>query len=806
MKIRFIIYNFLLVLLLISQVANAQDPTAKIVDALHKYSSERPQEKVHLHFDKPYYAAGDTLWFKAYTVTAVNSLPTDLSTTLHVNMVNENDSAIFSKKIPLVAGMGVGMMVLPFDIKTGNYVVYANTPWMQNFGIDFFFKKSVRIENPFTLVVPEVKKTTKAALLSFFPESGNMVVGVRSKIAFKYTDQTGFGKSIAGDIVNRNNEKITSFETSHDGMGIFAITPQEGETYAAVFSEDGKLKNVALPLANKLGYVLSVNNLDTANLIVKIAISKELIGEKDIVLVAQNNGIVKYGAKIKAAAIITTLIPKKDLPTGVSHLTIFDSNNLPVAERLVFINHNDDLKISLKTDKPIYNKKEKVSLTLDLEDSKQTGLGSYSISVTDESKVKSSEDEESSILSNLLLTSDLRGYIEKPGYYFNKLNQDAVKHLDYLLLTNGWRRFKWDHVLNNSSPPLVYKAEKGISISGIVTTMGGKPIPEAQIRLLSSKGAIFTTDTIAGKDGRFSFDEISFIDSVSFIIQAKNKDKSNIKITLDQSYVPVYKTAADTRQSGLVDISKYTENIKKQYASNYTVFKNNSAILLKTVEIKSKAAKDAFYERSANMNGAGNADKVITGDELANAINLFDYLDKWGGGMSNINGQIIFSRNRNTSVPGGQGDAAVQFYLDGMPVDQEFINSQPVENIALVEVLKNPALTTLYGSGGVGGIILVSTKRGSSYKHSISPGIVGFKVQGYDAYKEFYSPKYTPTNVNVPDYRSTIYWNSNIIIGKENKKNLEFFNSDGVGNYKIVVEGINVDGKVGRSVFNYIVK
>ncbi|MFD0940949.1 TonB-dependent receptor plug domain-containing protein [Pedobacter boryungensis] len=806
MKTKLIATAFFNLLLAISLQGNAQDPTTKIVESLQKYTTERPQEKVYLHFDKPYYAAGDTIWFKAYTITAVNNLPTNLSNTLNVNMVNEKDSVLHAKKIHLESGMGVGMMVLPFGIKKGNYVVYANTPWMQNFGLESYFKKTIKIENPFTTIAPVVKKNTRNSELSFFPESGNMIVGIRSKIAFKYIDQTGFGKAISGDIVNKNNEKITSFETSHAGMGIFAITPVDGEIYSAVFNEDGKSRKVALPLAKKAGYVLAVNNLDTTNLLVKIAISPELVSEKDVVIVAQNNGVVKYGAKIKSAAAITTIIPKKDFPTGIAQLTLFDVNNLPVAERLVFINHNDDLKMSLSTDKSSYNKKDKVALTLDLTHEKQVGLGSYSIAVTDESKVKSSEDEENGIFSNLLLTSDLRGYIENPGYYFNKSNVDASKHLDYLLLTNGWRRFKWDQVLNNTAPPLNYKVEKGITISGIVTTMGGKPIPDAKIRLLSSKGTIFTTDTVAGKDGKFTFDEISFMDSVSFIIQAKNKDKSNIKLTLDQPLTPVYKAFSDTWDVAATDMTSYTENIKKQYAADYTAFKNNSAILLKAVEIKGQAKKDAFLARSSNMNGAGNADKVITGDELANAIDLFDYLDKWGGGMSKINGQMILSRNRNTNVPGGDGDAVVQFYLDGSPVSQEFIEAMPVEDIALVEVLKNAAFTTVYGSGGAGGIILVSTKTGSSYKHSISPGIIGFKAQGFDAYKDFYSPKYTPNNIAKEDLRSTIYWNPNVIIGKENKKTLDYFNADGIGTYKVVVEGINADGKVGRAIYKYTVK
>lgn len=784
----------------------AQDQTIKLIETINKFNVNSTQEKVHLHFDKQIYAAGDTIWFKAYTVTSHNSLPTNLSNTLNVNLVNDKDSVVFAKKIPLISGMGVGMIALPFSIKKGNYAIYAYTPWMQNFGLDFFFRKAIEIENPFTLIPKEVNKITGNSNLSFFPESGNLLNGFRSKIAFKYVDQTGYGKVISGDIVSNNNEKITSFESSYAGMGIFAITPKDGETYSAIYNEDGKPKKVDLPIAKRSGYILSVNNLDSTNLLIKISLSPDLANGNEVILVAQNNGEVKYAAKIKATTSITTVIPKIDLPTGIVQLTLFNEAQIPVAERLVFINHNDDLKIAITTDKAAYNRKDKVLLTLDLSAAKQTGLGSYSVAVTDESKVNSSEDNEVSILSNLLLTSDLKGFIEKPNYYFNKANLDAAKHLDYLLLSQGWRRFKWSEVLSNTTPPLPFPIENGITMSGIVTTNGGKPIPNANIRLLSSRGTLFTTDTVANKEGRFTFNEISFLDTISFIIQAKNKDKSNIKISLDQPFVPIYKNTSSTLDIESTDMTSYVDNIKKQYAINYDVFKNSTAILLKEVEVKGQAKNNKYLQRSSNLNGAGNADKVITGDQLTTAIDLLDYLEKWGGGMSKVNGQIILSRNRNTSVPGGQGEEPVKFYLDGMPVDQEYIEALPVENIALVEVLKNAALTTVYGSAGFGGVILVSTVRGSSYKHSVSPGVIGFKTKGFDAYKEFYSPIYTPENLNNQDLRSTIYWNPNVILNKESKTTLNYFNADGVGNYKIVVEGINADGKIGRSTFMYVVK
>lgn len=789
-------------LLTLSSLVKAQDPVSGLIGVINEFTTERPQEKVHLHFDKQYYAAGDTIWFKAYVITATNGLPTNLSSSLSLSLISEKDSIVFNKKIPLVFGLGAGMLVLPISLRAGKYTFHAYTSWMQNFDKAFFFKKTIPIVNSF-VSSKAPKNGNTLAQLSFFPESGNLISDIRSKVAFKYLAANGLGKNISGNIVNKSGEKITSFESGHLGMGIFAFTPVAGEVYTAMIEEAGSSRKIPLPAVKTEGYVLAVNNLDTVNLLIKIAVSPKLVTDKELILIGQANGVIKYAAKIKAQQAITTIIPKSQLPTGITQLTLFNSDSQPLAERLVFIDHHDNLNINIKASKETYVKREKVAL--DINTDKDLAQGSYSVAVTDEKLVPSNEEEETSILSNLLITSDLKGYIEKPGFYFSA-HPDAAKFLDYLMLTQGWRRFSWNDLLDKTSKPLLYKAEKNISISGVVTTNSGNPIAGTNVKLLSSKGAIFTTDTLTNKDGRFRFDELSFADSVSFILQAKNKNESrNVKIVLDKEFSPGFKT--DQSQLGVVevDMTNYLANTKEKYKDSYIRYNRNQEIMLKEVEIKGEKKKAAGLERSANMNGGGNADNVITSEMLATSLDLFDYLGKNVGGMGMVNGEIILNRNRNSSLSGE--NPPVQFYVDGMTVDQEYVQNLPVEDVEVVEVLKNAALTTVYGSGGFGGIVLVTTKRGTKDRQSKTPGILSLVVKGYERTKEFYSPQYTALTPNPQkDLRSTIYWNPNLITDKDGKTTIDFFNSDGVGSYKVVVEGINADGKIGRKVFSYAVK
>ena len=280
-----------------------------------------------------------------------------------------------------------------------------------------------------------------------------------------------------------------------------------------------------------------------------------------------------------------------------------------------------------------------------------------------------------------------------------------------------------------------------------------------------------------------------------------------MKIVLNKEFTPIFKTDRSLQGVFEVDMTNYLANAQEQYKENYARFKSNQEIFLKEVEIKGEKKKIEGLERSNNLNGAGNADKVITSEMLKTAIDLFDYIGKNVNGVTMENGEIVLSRTSGNTIAGGDGAAAVQFFVDGNTVSQDFIANLPVDDVEIIEVLKNAALTTIYGSAGYGGVILVSTKRGASSRPSKTPGIVSLMVKGYDTTKEFYVPKYTSSIANPQkDLRSTIYWNASVATDKEGKATLDYFNADGVGSYKVIIEGINADGKIGRKVINYTVK
>jgi hypothetical protein len=223
----------------------------------------------------------------------------------------------------------------------------------------------------------------------------------------------------------------------------------------------------------------------------------------------------------------------------------------------------------------------------------------------------------------------------------------------------------------------------------------------------------------------------------------------------------------------------------------------NKSILLSEVKI---VEKKQAVTRSANLNGAGNADAVLTSYQLQQCNNLAECMIGRVAGLLIENGIPYLTRY----VP----RRPMQLVVDGVPTDASylaFINPNDVETI---EVLRSLANTAIYGIQGNGGVLVITSKQGTINPYrSFSPGILSYSPKGFYKVREFYSPNYDDPKIDTkaPDLRTTIYWNPNIVTDHEGKAYVEFFNADGKGNYKVVVEGVTVDGKVGRTVYRYVV-
>ena len=902
MKIRPLLILSLLVSLLFLGFIKDDEPLKKILNQLEKYRTGYPQEKVHLHLDKPYYAIGDNVWFKAYVVNAENHQLSDLSKILYVELINEKDSVKQSLSLPLVSGLTSGDFTLTDSLREGNYRIRAYTTWMRNFGEEYFFDKTILIGNsisntvftdvtysfskegagekvkteirysdmngkplarkevvysiqldfrniakgkgvtdgngvlkiPFTNNQPfilksgkiftsikidsaksiskmiPIKSTSDNVEVTFFPESGNLIYGIRSKVAFKAVGADGLGINISGYIADKNNNRVAEFKSEHAGMGVFGLNPEKENVYKAIIKfEDGSEKSINLPRIADEGYVLSLNTNDLENLLVKVSASASISPNEEITLIAQSNGVVLYASKAKMdARILSAVLPKKRFKTGILQFTLFDSKNEPLAERLVFISNPDDLKIQVNSSQ-ISNTREKVKLSLDVHDiSGKPATGSFSMSVLNDSKVPFNEDNSITILSNILLSSELQGFIEQPNYYFNNADLDKKRHLDNLMLTQGWRRFVWKDIIADAFPSLIYQPEQNMQISGTVTAPNGNPIVGGKVTLFSSKGDVFLMDTLTNREGKFKFNNLNFSDSTKFVIQARNlKDRKNVQIELDvlpTQMVTKNKNAADIEINVNRTLSQYLANSLNQFNELSRFGYNRKSIVLSEVKI---IEKKPLVKSSSNLNGAGNADYIITAKDLEYATDIAQYIQGRVAGLIVRNGLVYSMRNITSSF---SGPIPMQIIIDGISVDPHFLSSINPRDVENIEILKSGNHTALYGLMGTGGVLIITTKKGQqnlSYR-SYSPGIISYNPQGFYKGREFYSPNYADPTINklISDFRSTIYWNPHIITNSTGKASVEFFNADSPGIYRVIIEGITAEGKIGRIVYKYEVK
>lgn len=871
-------------------------PFEDLMKKMQDYNKKYAQEKVHLHLDKPYYAVGDNIWFKAYILNAASMTPSDISKILYVELINEKDSVKKRLRLAFNGGFGWGDFKLPDSLREGNYRIRAYTQWMRNAGPEFFFDKTIKIGNSWsnkvfatadysfnkdavkdqvsaklsfiddkgnaignsevnyevrldfksvtrgkattnaqgeisvnfssnnsnagkqgkiiaTIQLPDKEKVTKEIPVKatsnevdvqFFAESGHLVLGLPNKIGLKAVDPAGLGVAVTGTIVDQENTEVNSFRTGNLGMSNFILNPQADKTYTAIVKfPDGSTKKLSLPRVESTGYIMSVNTTDSAKVSVKVMMTEDLIGPKNLKVTAQQGGTVYLISNSSSdKQVVQTSFPKKDLPSGIIQLTLFSTDNQPIAERLAFVNHQSDkIVATVESPKTTYGKREKVSLNLNSAFEGKPVQGTFSVSVTNTSAVKPDPENESNIMTTMLLSSDLVGYIEKPNHYFLDDSPQRAADLDNLLLTQGWRRFIWKNVINNTMPVIRFQPEKSIAISGTITSYGGKPVPNAKVSLFSSSGGLFVIDTLTNAEGRFNFDQLIFPEDTKFIVQARNeKGKKNVDIKLDQvagQVVTSNKNTGDIEINVNEALSAYLKKSSSFFDEMAKRGLLERSLMLDEVKIveKKNPAKN-----SNNMNGPGNADAVITAEQLSTCINLSQCLQGRVAGLIIRNGQAFLMRN------GGQMPMTI--FLDGMNIGSEGLDNITPFDVETIEVLKSINYTTIYGSNGAGGVLVITTKRGGGYANMdrFVPGIITHNPQGYYIAREFYSPAYDENPNAAPDLRSTVYWQPNLVTAENGKAPFSFFNTDEAGTYRVVIEGMDMLGHLARTTYNYEVK
>ncbi len=785
-----------------------ETPLEKLLKQLAKITANYPQEKIHLHLDKPYYAVGEDIWLKAYVVTAEKNEPSQLSKVLYVDLIDEKNQLKKNLKFPIENGIADGNISLIDSLATGTYRIRAYTNYMRNYTADFFFEKFVKIGRVADIPTIEAKKAIDKKTtfsLQFFPEGGNILAGIRNKIGVKAVTSDGLGANFSGYIINKNKEKVATFTTEHAGIGAFALMAQPNEEYTAIITlADGSIKSFNLPKLIESGYAISVNSTPE-KINIRVFGSTDQVDGKDLSVIAQSNGVVyaSFTSKLDKP-VLTASLNKKDFPTGIIQFTLFNAQNKPLAERLIFVNHQAELKIDIKN-KEQANTKKKTNLDLFVADVNNNPIdGNFSVAVVDEGNIQINEDEETTILSNLLLTSDLKGYIEQPNYYFNTNNADREKHLDNLLLTQGWRRFIWTDIANATEPDIKFRPEQSLEISGKITGQFGKPLPNAKVSLISTTPGFFLKlDTVSDIKGNFIFDRMDVPDSASFILQSKtSKDSKDVKIELN----PLPQIMATTYIGNAVNITTYVENTKKMFQELEKFNMLDKRILLKTVEIKAKPILKPVLNVPNSTNASGAVDYVITAKMLEGAINIFSPFYKNAGVM--VKNGIIFRTRAKSSLT---ANPPMLLIVDGVQINQgampDFLPSINPADVEGIEILTSDYNLSVLGSDAAGGAIYITTRRGGG-KNPPATNIARIKNAGFSVKKEFYKPDYDDpkTNQQILDLRSTIYWNPNINTNEKGQATFSFFNASTPGKYRVTIEGMDAFGNIGRKTYTYEVK
>ncbi|MDB5013459.1 MAG: carboxypeptidase regulatory-like protein [Daejeonella sp.] len=893
---------FLICSILVNAAAFAQTdsiPLNTILEKSTKYLTERPTEKVYLHFDKPYYSVGDTIYFKAYLTMGAH-VPSELSKVVYTEVLNEQDSVIKTIMLPVTNSVAAGSILLSqYAFKQGNYHIRAYTTWMLNFDDAYFFHKTFYVGNTIDKhlithvtyqsaavdkgtrvsakiqfkdqdgvplvnkkvnwrflsnydVVDKGRETTdekgyltinltakqaddlrngvlttsiittnenaydsyfplkaaiKTADIQFFPEGGNLLTDVKSKVAFKAIKSDGLGIDIKGSVVDNAGKNILDFNSQHLGMGVFEFIPEVNKTYKALVKfPDGTQASYPLPEPQTEGISLFVKNTDPDNVYIKLVSNKTFIDNnlnKAFYIVGQSAGIICYAAQaIIQSGSYSAIIPKSKFPTGILQFTLFSSEGYVYSERIVFINRNDQLKLSINTDKPIYNRRQKVKMTISSKNEAIPAESNLSVAVIDETKVPFDENAETTILSNLLLTSDIRGYIEKPNYYFRDTSAEKKADLDVLMLTQGFRKFNYDNILTDKYPAVSFLAEQGIKISGTLRMNNGMTVNRGSVSLQVPDKSI-TVTTTTNVDGRFVFEGLVFPDSSKVILSARNNTNAkNMTLSVDGVSIPVVTKNLDAADEILnIDsvLAPYLQNSKRQYAR----------ILNEVVVKATKIVKKVSHADYPSLYGLSVvADHVIDGDKLIGCNILLNCLQSMAMGITYNENNFYITRDYNAGkkVP-------AQIFLSGQPVDVGVLTSINPAEVESVEIFLKDELGLVNKMYQTNGVIAINLKKIEKTKISFADlqnlipknNVVTFTPLGYSKVRQFYSPKYETalSKTQGVDLRTTIYWNPKVLTDKNGTAVLEFYNADAKGTYKAIVEGFDKDGNIGRFVYRY---
>jgi hypothetical protein len=512
-----------------------------------------------------------------------------------------------------------------------------------------------------------------------------------------------------------------------------------------------------------------------------------------VYLFAHTRNVVKVAERATLInGVANFIFPRADLGEGVSHITIFDGDKHPVCERLYFKRPTKSLQIEAASDQPDYGTRKKVNIALAAKDQsgKQVDADlSMSVYRLDAYQTRESVD----ITSYLWLKSDLRGYIESPGYYLKNNTEESNQAVDNLMLTQGWRRFQWSDVLKSKPASFSFLPEyNGHIVTGkIINTQTNTPaldivayfgVPGKRVQLFTSK---------SDSSGHILFNTKDLYGPEEVIVQTDTHRDTTYRIDIQSPFSEQY-SKTQLPQFELAEDMK--QPLEEQ----------NVAMQVQNIYAGDKMRR--FYEHSLDSTGFyGKPDKVYRLDDYTRFTTMEEVLREY---IREVN--VFHPRQKfEIRVIGDkgflEGDPLVM--LDGIPIfDMNKVMSIDPLKIKRLDVIKD---RYFWGPADAEGILSYASYKGDLAGIELDPHAVILDYEGMQLQRVFYSPAYDTESEaasRVPDFRNLLYWAPAIKTNVHDKNQLSFFTSDEEGKYIGVIQGMAADGESGSQYFTFEVK
>jgi len=739
-------------LLFLTSVTDAQEINSVpdvISNRLENIAANHTREEVYLQTSKDIYETSEDLWFKGFVLNSQFFTPSQNTKTLYVSLLQmPHKKVVWEEKYAVKDGFTDGHIYIQDTLKPGDYALVAQTGFSVN-ADDNEIKSVKKITIIKSIDALQEKSRAETAAVKtdsidfqFMPEGGHLVSGITSKVAFKAVDNKGNPIDVKGVVYN-GTKAMFSIASYHAGMGSFYIISLADAAYSVKL--EGYNATYPLPKVAATGYVLQLlsKNGDTLNL--RVAKSKALPEQKMYVRL-QLRGTVYNTAQFTINGEKRIKMPVGEIPSGIAEITLFNSEFQPVAERLIFINEDKKLNITATIDKTEYGTKDKVKLKFTGADDKGRPIvAHFGISISDDVYLDPKNSE--TIESYYQLSTQVKGKVCNPGYYFNSQNKNRQPALDLLLLTQGWRSYQWaeDNLARQAS-------KKQPFVSDILTGSIIAKKPVARDKLHQQIVMNY-----------FGFEELN-----KSLLEVDSKGKYTIfpeNLQFDKREYAYFKLLQNSSDIGIQRVvDPATEKIRKITAQKQFVYP------LPGNQKKAPIPPERF-KVAKNVNQLNEV--VLT----ARVKKKRAFRDKYLGKLDSLSNNV---------------DYVCEFGVLNCP-RHPFNGLRPVEG----QVYKDPDTN----------VLLAPYKFHHYTEDELLAKFNMTRIKSYYPPKEFYSPVYDAETIdNTNDFRNTLHWNPNLITDANGAAEIEFYTSDITSKFEIMIEGVSGDGLLGSQALEFKVE